>query len=335
MHWASNSPRAAYAEHVRDNLAGKAMETSWFAERPVGELRPGDHAWLAFGTREEREDVIDAFVQDALAGVEPEKVVYVTDAPPDDLPGVRPRDGVDLRARTRSNQLRVIPREQACLDRHGRFDPDRMLDTLAREVEQADGQGFRAVRLTTDFSWLLTGPHRGDLERMLCCEHMFDETVSPSTMAMAICQVDRAACPPEQLAALRDTHEVLVEVNPQFNDGILKIVRTYDPPGLRVEGELDAARHQVFAQELALVTASRRRAHLDFSRLGFIDLAGLNLLALHATGLPGGGPLVLDNLPPDVENVIEMVGWHRLPGLARGRLHPRSEAESAVGGTAS
>ncbi|NYE16706.1 STAS domain-containing protein [Actinomadura citrea] len=109
-----------------------------------------------------------------------------------------------------------------------------------------------------------------------------------------------------------------MEVNPEFDDGILKIVRTFEPDGLRVEGELDAARHSVFAEQLRRLRPGRS-VHLDLSRLGFIDLGGLHLLAKHATRLPADAALVLDHLSPDVESVIDMVGWHRLPGLARGR----------------
>ncbi|MUN37021.1 MEDS domain-containing protein [Actinomadura litoris] len=310
------------------------METPWFAKRPVSAVRPGDHAWLAYSGAAERDAVIGPFVREGLQTNE--KVVYVTDLPPESLPGLTPapRPGVragdpadadsqaDLRAGlaayTRTGQLRVIARRDACLDRDGGFEPAMMLDTLSREVEAAFGQGFRAVRLTTDHSWVLNGPEAAGLPRMLGCEHRVGDAVSPSTMAMAICQVDRRACPRDQLVALRDTHEVLVEVNPEFDDGILKIVRTFEPNGLRVEGELDAARHAVFAEKLAQVSTARRRVHLDFSRLGFIDLGGLGLLAQHATRLHADEALVLDHLPPDVENVIEMVGWHRLPGLTRG-----------------
>jgi anti-anti-sigma factor len=135
---------------------------------------------------------------------------------------------------------------------------------------------------------------------------------------MAICQVARQACPPGELAALRDTHEVLVEVDPEFDDGILRIVRTFQPHGLRLEGELDAVRHARFSEALDHAARSRREIHLDFERLGFIDLSGLTLLARHATRLGADRPLVLDNLPPATESLIELVGWHRLPGLARG-----------------
>ncbi|TDB89572.1 MEDS domain-containing protein [Actinomadura sp. 7K534] len=292
------------------------METPWFAERPVGEVRPGDHGWLAYSGSEERDEVIGTFVREGLRTTE--KVVYVTDAPAHRLPGIGPRHGIDVDAYSRAGQLRVISRRDACLDRRGEFEPAMMLDTLGREVDKAFDEGFRAVRLTTDYSWLLKPPGPPDLTRMLGCEHRVGDAVSPSTMAMAICQIDRHALRPDELAALRDTHEVLVEVNPEYDDGILKIVRTFEPDGLRLEGELDAARHSVFAEKLAQVSTDRRRVHLDLSRLGFIDLGGLHLLARHATGLPAGEPLVLDHLAPDVENVIEMVGWHRLPGLVRG-----------------
>ncbi|WP_067452905.1 MEDS domain-containing protein [Actinomadura macra] len=292
------------------------METPWFAKRPVSAVRPGDHGWLAYSCTEERDRVIGTFVREGL--LTNEKVVYVTDAPAELLPGFDPRHPIDIGTYTRTGQLRVIPRRDACLDRHGAFAPAMMLETLGKEVEEAFGQGFRAVRLTTDHSWVLHGPGRAGLHQMLGCEHRVGDAVSPSTMAMAICQVDKHALTHDELVALRDTHEVLVEVNPEFDDGILKIVRTFKPDGLRVEGELDAARHAVFAEKLTQVGKGRRRVHLDFSRLGFIDLGGLNLLAQHATGLPADDALVLDHLPADVENVIELVGWHRLPGLARG-----------------
>ncbi|TYB47711.1 MEDS domain-containing protein [Actinomadura chibensis] len=308
------------------------METPWFAKRPVSQVRPGDHAWLAYSGAEERDSVIGPFVREGLETNE--KVVYVTDAPADRLPGLGPRHLADVHAHGRSGQLRVISRRDACLDRHGSFEPAMMLDTLGREVDAAFGQGFRAVRITTDYSWLVNEPGRSDLGQMLGCEHRVGDAVSPSTMAMAICQIDRRACQSDELTALRDAHEVLVEVNPEFDDGILKIVRTFQPDGLRVEGELDAARHTVFAEQLVQVSTRRSGGprgglHLDLSRLGFIDLGGLNLLAQHAVALPAGEPLVLDHLTPNVEHVIEMVGWHRLPGLTRGAERTAADGEEA------
>jgi anti-anti-sigma factor len=156
-------------------------------------------------------------------------------------------------------------------------------------------------------------------EQVLGCEHRFGAAVATGTMAMAVCQVDRRRVPAGRLAALRDTHEVLIEVDPEFDDGVLRIVRTFRPHGLRLEGELDVARHTVFAEKLSLAAQGRRRVHLDCSRLRFLDLTGLNLLVLQASRLPRGGALVLDRLPESVVDVIETVGWHRLPGVVPGR----------------
>lgn len=293
------------------------MET-WFAQRPVGEMRPGDHAWFAFANGEEHERVIAPFVFDGLRT--DEKVVYVTDVARPEPPALLTRRGVDLAPYTLAGQLRIISPQQGCMSR-GRFDPDRLMTTLDQEIAVAFDQGFRAVRITADMGWALREP--GGSDRVLGCEHEFEQVFSASTMTMAICQVDRRGCRPDELDALRNSHEVLVEVNPEFDDGILKITRTFEPHGLRLEGELDGARHTVFAEKLASVTTTRRRVHLDFSRLRFIDLGGLNLLARHAMGMPGGDGLVLENLPAEVESIIDMVGWHRLPGIYRGRGEAR------------
>lgn len=297
------------------------MET-WFAERPVGEMRPGDHAWFAFANGEEQQEVIGTFVADGLKTAE--KVVYVPDlaqAVPATPPLPRGVSGIDLQSCADRGQLRIIPPDQACLDRRGGFDPGLLMATLDREIAGAFDEGFRAVRISADMGWALREP--GGSDRVLGCEHEFEQAFSASTMAMAICQVDRRACGPEELMALRDSHEVLVEVDPAFNDGVLKITRTFWPQGLRVEGDLDGARHSVFANTLATVMKSPGRIHLDFARLRFIDLGALKLLADHAMDRPGRDALVLENLPAEIENIIEMVGWHRLPGIQRGHGEAR------------
>lgn len=294
---------------------------TWLVERPVGDMRPGDHAWLAFANTDEREQVVGTFVYDGLKT--DEKVVYVTDASPGELPRVLTRR-IDPEPFAEAGQLRLIPREHSCLNR-GHFDPDLMLRTLEREIAVAFDEGYRAVRITADMSWALGEPKGSEL--LLGCEGWFEAAVAPSTMAMAICQIDPHRCTPDQLTALRNSHEVLVKANPAFDDGILRITRTFEPHGLRLEGELDGARHAVFAETLSSVTASGRQIHLDLTKLRFIDLGALNLLAGHAMRMPAGSVLVLDNLPPDVANIIEMVGWDRFPGLSHGNGDSRGNGD--------
>nr|WP_241682999.1 MEDS domain-containing protein [Actinomadura sp. J1-007] len=80
------------------------MEPTWFAKRPVSDVRPGDHGWLAYAGPGERDRVIGTFVRDGLHTNE--KVVYVTDAPAEGLPGLC---RLDLDGPRRSGQLRVLP----------------------------------------------------------------------------------------------------------------------------------------------------------------------------------------------------------------------------------
>jgi anti-anti-sigma factor len=218
---------------------------TWFARRSVRDLRPGDHAWLAFADHQEQEHVAGAFVYEGLAAAE--KVVYVTDAVPRELPGMLTR-----------------------------------------------------------------------YRRVLGCEGRMDAAIAPSTLAIAICQVGRGCCTARRLAALRNQHEVLVEANPEFDDGVLRITRTFEPTGLRLEGELDGARHAVFAETLSSLAAHDCDVHLDLSGLRFIDLGALNVMTVFANRPRNGGRLLLDHLAPELEIIIDMVGWHRLPGLTRG-----------------
>jgi anti-anti-sigma regulatory factor len=217
-----------------------------------------------------------------------------------------------------TGQLKIISPRAAC-DADGRFEPDRLLDAVEAEIGEAFAAGYRGVRVTGDMTWAVRQP--GGYQRVLGCERRMDAAIAASTMAMAICQVGWHCCTPRQLNALKGRHEVLVEANPEFEDGVLRITRTFAPPGLRLEGEVDGARHAVFAETLASIAGIDRDVHLDLSGLRFIDLGALHLLSAFA-GRPRGGRLLLDNLAPELAAVIDMVGWHRLPGLAYGQGAP-------------
>jgi anti-anti-sigma regulatory factor len=305
----------AYAGKTCRNGNDVAIET-WFARRPVRDLRPGDHAWLAFRDRAEQEHVIGDFVHEGLSGTD--RVVYITGARPRELPGMVTRYHTDPGPFAASGQLKIVSPRVAC-DAGGRFDPDRLLDAVEAEIGKAFAAGYRGVRVTGDMTWALRQP--GGYERVLGCERRMDATIAASTMAVAICQFGRQCCSPRQLSALKETHEVIVEANPEFEDGVLRITRTFAPPGLRLDGELDGARHAAFAETLSSIADIGHDVHLDLGGLRFIDLGALHLLTTFANRR-GGGRLLLDNLAPEPAALIDTVGWHRLPGLALGQGAP-------------
>ncbi len=286
----------------------------WFAERSVGQLLPGDHAWFSYSSDEEREHVVGAFVRDGLTTSE--KVIYITDTEPGELPGLRSRGDPDPAPFLRSGQLIVLSRSEACLTAAGVFDPGRMAASLEGVLARAEREPFRGVRVTADMTWAMR--QQSGHARMLDCEARVDAAIAPSTSAIAICQIDRRSCTHDELTALKETHEVLVGADPDFDDGVLSITRTFRPRGLRLKGELDGARHTVFFEALQAVTAQGGEVHLDLAGLRFVDLGALSMMARTAMRMATRGRLLLDNPSPDVSQVVRLVGGMRMPWLEIG-----------------
>lgn len=283
----------------------------WFAERSVGELRPGDHAWFSYAGRAEQEHVVGAFLRDGLDSSD--KVVYITDDDPRGLPGLTTRYKIDPGAHLRSGQLTVLPREQTCLTR-GVFDPARMAASLGDLLIHAERERFRGIRVTVDLTWSFR--QHSDRDRVLDCDSRMDAAIGPSTMAMAICQVDERVCTRDELTVVKERHEVLVGADPYFSDGVLTITPTFRPRGLRLSGELDGTRHAVFAEALREVAGRGVDVHLDLSELRFIDLGSLSMLAGAAMHL--GTRVILDDPCPDLADIVELVSGRLLPWLEIG-----------------
>ncbi|MEW2359394.1 STAS domain-containing protein [Spirillospora sp. NPDC029432] len=91
------------------------------------------------------------------------------------------------------------------------------------------------------------------------------------------------------------------------------------PPGLRVEGEVDAGTRAAFSQVLqTAVGRARQDLHVDLSRLRHIDLGGLRVLAAAANALDGELTLVLAPLPSRLRRLIELAGWDDVEKLRMG-----------------
>ncbi|MFD0688365.1 MEDS domain-containing protein [Actinomadura fibrosa] len=283
------------------------METLWSVRRPVRDLRPGDHAWLAYANEDEQRHVAGAFVRDGLLARE--KVIYVAGSVKDAVPGVPPGTPDEL--------LAFLPSGPPD---GGRFDPVATARAVTDEIDRALAQGFRAIRVAAEMTWALRRPDGLDL--LQAFERRIEQAVPPSTQITAVCQLDRRRCHRAELAALRAGHAVLVAPDPEFEDAVLRIVRTFQPAGLSLSGELDASRHSVLDQALASVISGcgTREIHLDLAGLGFIDLGGINLLTEVAGRHADPAHLVLDRVSPQLRAVMETVGWNMLPGLTLGAV---------------
>ncbi|MCG5212576.1 STAS domain-containing protein [Streptosporangium sp. KLBMP 9127] len=102
----------------------------------------------------------------------------------------------------------------------------------------------------------------------------------------------------------------------EFDGALLRIRVTAEPPGLRVEGEVDLNNLAAFTESLTeAVKRMPGDVHLDLAELSFIDLAGLRVIADTATALCDGRNLVLAPVAPHVHHLIKMIGWDATPGL--------------------
>ncbi|GAA2597635.1 MEDS domain-containing protein [Actinomadura fulvescens] len=280
------------------------METLVSVRRPVRELRPGDHALLTFANDEEQRSVIGAFVRDGLAAGD--KVIYLAETAQARVPG---------RVATPPGRLSVVALDSF----NGRsFQPGAVIEALAKEIRRAEDEGYGAIRVTADMTWAVRRPN--GLELLLGSEQRIEHAIGPSTSVIAICGYDRRRCSPDELGALHRAHGVVAVADPVFEDGVLRIVRTFEPTGLALSGELDASRHTVLEDVLTRLISSLNGSeiHLDLSGLGFIDLGSINVLADVAARRAFHGPLVLDRMSPQFRTVMETVGWHMLPGLRIG-----------------
>ncbi len=279
--------------------------------RMVRELAPGDHAWLVSSRREELNQVLGQFIGAGLDHAE--KVVCVTDVRPHRLPGLAERRELVSASSGGPRGLSVVPWKETTAG-HGPEDPSGLVRTLEREVSRALDQRFQRVRIVVDMHEAANMP---DGERfLLACGDEVDTLITRSSELTGISHTDSDGFSAETLDSLYE--KLLVGADPEYDDGVLRITRTYAPYGLRLEGEIDGARHHVFTRTLTSVGDQGGEVHLELANLRFIDLGALNLLSAHALTLTGGEGLILDNPTPELESVFEVVGFDRLPGITQG-----------------
>jgi hypothetical protein len=66
------------------------------------------------------------------------------------------RAGIDLQHCVAGGQLRILTVHQTFL-RHGTFDPSRMIAWLRDETRRAQAEGYRALQIAAEMTWVLLG----------------------------------------------------------------------------------------------------------------------------------------------------------------------------------
>jgi hypothetical protein len=126
--------------------------------------------------------------------------------------------GVDVSAEIAQGSLAVSEKQEHLVD--GRFDVDRMLETLGDTLRQALHDGYAGLWATGDMTWEM-GPQK-DFSRLLEYEWRLEEFLRQHPEMSGICQYHAATLPRavlrQGLAAHRAlfVNETLSVVNPQY-----------------------------------------------------------------------------------------------------------------------
>jgi len=276
----------------------------------VEDLRPGDHACLTFTDSEERLDLVAAFVRDGLrAG---QKVLCVTDSLPSGALRTQLTErGLPIGDATSSGQMSVLTSGETYLA-DGSFGSARMIKLLAAQIAQARRDGFAGLWVTSDMCWALR-PVAG-VDELMKYESQVTRLLAEGR-ATSVCQYDRQCFDTVTLAGVAAHHSLALAATTYHDDALLRICRQYQPPGVRVSGEIDYRGVEPLARALSEALALDEHVHVNLTGLFFVDGSAAGALIQAAASLRTGQRMTV-RCPPQAGKVLRVLGLPELAGAS-------------------
>ncbi len=172
----------------------------------IEDLKPNDHLCFIHESREEWKETVVTFIRSGLK--RGEKCIYIVDANTDDeiktiLQGV----GLAVDEYETKGQLSIIS-ERNAYTREGFFAPDLMIDMLIQKTKQALQEGYSALRIIGEMSWVLRG-YRG-AEKVLEYEAKLNQEIFHKYPCLSLCIYDRGRFDPKTIKEVVMTHPLLI-----------------------------------------------------------------------------------------------------------------------------
>jgi hypothetical protein len=205
------------------------------------------------------------------------------------------------------DQLTIAASEESWLRNGGA----RMVRWLARELDDAQRDGFAGLRVTADMCWI-SRPGAG-ADELPVFESDVDKLFGDGRLT-AICQYDREIFDAVTLAFAAAVHPLAVAAAVYYEDPVLRICRQHTPPGVRIAGELDLGHVEELTLALAEALRLDRDIELNLARLHFIDAAAVGAVFRAVAGLPAGRTMRVRCGGP-VLRMLRLVGLPDLPGV--------------------
>jgi PAS domain S-box-containing protein len=173
--------------------------------RSIASWAPGDHHCCLYEGEAEHKALIIPLLRLGLE--RGQKVLYLVDSRTAHMVVSYLRDeGLDVESYLESGQLTMLTTEDAYI-RNGRFDPDEMIAFLRGETERALAQGYTALRVSGEMTWVLG--ERSGSDRLIEYESKLDTFITGSK-CLAVCQYDRRRFEADRLLEVVVAHPVLV-----------------------------------------------------------------------------------------------------------------------------
>ena len=172
-------------------------------------LKPHDHLCLIYESPEEWQAAAVPFI--AVGLKRGEKCFYIADtSTAGEIRNYLAEERIDVASTEKSGQLSILHQSEA-YTKEDSFDPDSMIALLVKETEKAIAEGYPALRVTGEMTWVLRG-HPGS-EKLLEYEAKLNRDFFPYHPCLAICQYDRWKFDPEIIKGVIMTHPLLVRGN--------------------------------------------------------------------------------------------------------------------------
>ncbi len=282
------------------------------------------HICLVYDEISDYRHVAFAYIRDGLD--HHEKCIMATDV---DEPHLIDEDfsshGMRLKGYTDSGQLTLLNVHASYSGEDG-FEPQKTIDIWRKAVQQAQTEGYHALRVVGEATFALKSPELKD--KLLCYENLLNQDIFPHYPMSAMCVYDKARYSSRIIKAVIKAHPVLIHNRKIYHHNVY-----YVPPEIffgerRNADEIDRWLENVDQNNAAIEalhdSEKRYRDMIDFLPVpvGEYDLDFKDIYANQAAfdcfgytkeDLPGGVSLL--DLVPEAERDRVM---ERMQRLARG-----------------
>lgn len=172
--------------------------------KAIQKLGVHDHLCLLYENTQEQFAAIVPFMRVGLE--RGEKCVYIADDNTTaNVLKAMAQGGIETEAAIKSGSLVVLTKREAYL-RQGYFDPDWMISFLKEATCAARAEGFTALRVTGEMTWVLGDPGSG---RLIEYETKLNYFL-PENDALAMCQYNMRRFSPELILDVIRTHPLVI-----------------------------------------------------------------------------------------------------------------------------